>query len=185
MDKGTAVGDKAWAGAVAGGKGLWRGPKEGADKAGKAADAQRERKAEAAAGVLEAQHKAEFASRSRDRSAAAAKAGGGKEMSAGEKMRAKHAKDIRATNTFGLSEEAADVIRQPEPEPEPVTAAALGAKLGGLFGGGAKKAAPSERDQLVALAAEIGWDEDILEAAIDGFDGDLAQTRAVLESQKA
>ncbi len=147
-----------------------------------AVDKQKERKAEAAALQLEAQHKAEFAARGKARQAAAAKAAGG---ASGSSLYAKHSSAVRSTNTFGLSDSTAARLREkqqaPEPEPEPQLAT-LGAKLGGMFGAKNKL---SEREQLSALANEVGWDEDMLTATIEGFDGDLTQTRSFLEQQKA
>lgn len=152
-----------------------------------AVDSAKERKAEAAASDLEAKHKAEFAERNRARQAAAAKAAGGNSSGGGgsSTLYAKHSGAVKETNTFGLSGKAASVLRQkqraPEPEPQ-AQAATFGAKLGGVFGA---KNKPSEREQLSALAKEVGWDEDMLTATIEGFDGDLSQTRSFLEQQKA
>lgn len=151
-----------------------------------AVDSAKERKAEAAASDLEAKHKAEFAERNRARQAAAAKAAGGNSSSGGgSSLYAKHSGAVKETNTFGLSGKAASVLRQkqraPEPEPQ-AQAATFGAKLGGVFGA---KNKPSEREQLSALAKEVGWDEDMLTATIEGFDGDLSQARSFLEQQKA
>ena len=145
-------------------------------------DKQKERKAEAAALQLEAQHKAEFAARGKARQAAAAKASGG---ASGSSLYEKHSSAVKSTNNFGLSDSTAARLREKqqtsEPEPEPQSAT-FGAKLGGMFGAKNKL---SEREQLSALANEVGWDEDMLMATIDGFDGDLAQTRSFLEQQKA
>jgi hypothetical protein len=144
-----------------------------------AVDKQKQRTAEAAAAQLEAQHRAEFAARGKARQDAAAKASGG------SGLYAKHSSAVKGTNTFGLSDSTAARLREkqqaPEPEPEPQPAT-FGAKLGGMFG---TKNKPSEREQLSALANEVGWDEDMLTATIEGFDGDLAQTRSFLEQQKA
>ena len=146
-------------------------------------DNAKERRAEAAAAELEAQHKAAFVARSKARQAAVTQAKGGSDDSSS--LYAKHSSEVKATNTFGLSDRAASARKakqqapEPEPEPQPAT---FGAKLGGMFGA---KNKPSEREQLSALAKEVGWDEDMLTATIDGFDGDLAQTRSFLEQQKA
>ena len=148
-------------------------------------DSAKERKAQAAAADLEAKHKAEFAARSQARQTAAAKAAGENTGGSSSSLYAKHSGTVKETNTFGLSGKAASALRQkqPAPEPEPeVQAVTFGAKLGGLFG---TKNKPSEREQLSALAKEVGWDEDMLTATIDGFDGDLSQTLSFLEQQKA
>ena len=184
MEKSTAasIGSGMWKGTKAAGSATWKAGKATAAATAEAVDSAKERKAEAAAKELEAKHRAEFASKSKARQSAAAKAAGGGDGGASS-LYAKHAGAVRSTNDFGLSDKAASAVRgeQPAPEPEPST---FGAKLGGMF---AKKAtaAPSERDQLLELAKAVGWDEDMLSATIDGLDGDLAQTRALLEQQKA
>ena len=35
------------------------------------------------------------------------------------------------------------------------------------------------------LVSSMQWDEEMLEATLEGFDGDLAQTRSFLEQQAA
>lgn len=146
-------------------------------------DSAKQRKAEAAAAELEAKHKAEFATRAKARHEAGAKAAG---HAGRTDLYAKHSAAVEATNDFGLPDDAAAEIRQqrqqPEPEGEPQSK--VGAKLGGLFGAKKEKKKASEREKLVDLATEMGWDEDMLQATIDGFDGDLAQTRALLEKQR-
>ena len=180
MDKGTAdsIGSGLWKATKKGASAGWKGAKATAKATAAAIDEVNDKKVAAAAVLEEKKHKAEFAAARQKRLAAhkeATKGGGG-----GSDLYAKHAGAVKATNDFGLSADAADAVRggaPPEPEPEP-----LGKRLGGMFGGKPKK---SEKEELLEMAAKIGWDEDMLEATLEGFDGDLAQTRSFLEQQAA
>ena len=179
MDKGTAdsIGSGLWKATKKGASAGWKGAKATAKATAAAIDEVNDKKVAAAAVLEEKKHKAEFAAARQKRLAAhkeATKGGGGSDLYA------KHAGAVKATNDFGLSADAADAVRggaPPEPEPEP-----LGKRLGGMFGGKPKK---SEKEELLEMAAKIGWDEDMLEATLEGFDGDLAQTRSFLEQQAA
>ena len=162
--------DAVWGGLKLG----WKGAKASVKAAGDAVDAAKEKRAEAAASALEKQHREDFLKSRGEREGPSHES-----KAAAAAIYAKHAKQVRGSNTFGLSPAEAAEIKAGQGSSGPWYKPSRGTTAK------AKPKPKGEKEILQEMARSIGWDNDMLDATIDGLDGDLAVAKQILQEQGA